>query len=579
MFYLLKASGIVIILFLFYFIFLKNETYFKSIRSYFLAGLIIAVSIPLIEIPVYIETVGNQISQLNYTEFSTNQISVKEAFDWLQFLTFLYLIGVTIFSIKFIIQLISLAFLLSKNTLNKKGTYYFIETTEDISPFSFFNIIIYNKEQFTSTELEQIINHEKAHVLQWHSLDTILAHLLVITLWFNPFVWLYKKAVQQNLEYLADSYALQLAENQQLYQFTLLKTCGANHISEITNNFYNSLIKKRIIMIHKSKSNNKSQWKYLLLIPILIAFVLTFNTKVVAQEKELMETEEMKIELIIDKNSSDGSLAQETATMKSEANINLTFKGIKRNSNNEITAIKIEAKGENLKAKFENSGSEPINPIKILYDSKNNSAAIGNLTEPHKIKYTYEVHKKGDIKTTGKETNHDSYVIVTSDGKKSSWTIKDSDTIIHKNKIIIKSQGDDEHVWVSKDAHDGNVKVEVIEMNHGEKIIKTIEEDNDNNTRIKVIKYDSDTEENVFIIKEDGSKTTKHTSKNVMVFSDNDEEDPLFLLDDKEISKEEMGKINPDNIKSIEVLKEGAAIEKYGDKGKNGVIIITKKKQ
>jgi len=363
--YLLKASGLVIIFFLFYYFFLKNETFFKSIRSYFLIGLIVVLSIPLIEIPVYVEAVTQQFNMANF-EVTTNAPIVEQPFDWIQLLMIVYLIGIVFFSLKFLFQLISLAFLLSKHQLIKKGNYYFVETSKNISPFSFFNIIIYNKSQFTIDELAQIINHEKAHAIQWHSLDTILAHLLVITLWFNPFVWLYKKAVQQNLEFLADAYALEKANNHKLYQLTLLKTCNSNYCTEITNNFYNSLIKKRILMLHKNKSNNKSQWKYALLLPALLVFVFTFNTKIVAQEKKLIEVQELKVELIIDKNSTDAILAQEKTTFKTAFDIALSFKGIKRNTKNEITAIKIEAKGNNIKANFANSGTEPIQPIKFL---------------------------------------------------------------------------------------------------------------------------------------------------------------------------------------------------------------------
>lgn len=574
--YLLKASGIVVILFLFYIIFLKNETFFKSIRGYFLIGLIIAVSIPLIEIPVYIETVSNQISQLNYNNLTTYSNVLENTFDWIQFLTFTYLVGVTIFSLKFLIQLFSLAFLLSKNTLNKKGNYYFIETTKEISPFSFFNIIIYNKEQFTRNELEQIINHEKAHVLQWHSLDTILAHLLVITLWFNPFVWLYKKAVQQNLEFLADSYAIQLSKNQKLYQFTLLKTCGANYCTEITNNFYNSLIKKRIIMIHKSKSNNKSQWKYILLIPIFLAFVMTFNTKIVAQEKKLIEVEELIMDLIINKSSSDASLTQEAANFKNETNINLSFKGIKRNSNDEITAIKIDAKGDDLKASFQNSGNESIQPIKIAYDSKNNSISIGNLQEVHENHFSYTIHDK-DTNIERKPHNVEKYVMVTSDGNTTSWTTKD--TIIQENKVIIKSHGDEEHVWLSTDAHDGNVKIEVIEVKDVERIINMTKGDDIENTTIEIIKSEDGKTKNIHIIKDDGHKTIEHGAKKVMFLRDGEDGEPIIFLDGKEISKEEMEKMDTNSFESISVLKGESATKKYGEKGKNEVIVITKKKQ
>lgn len=559
--YLLKASGIVIILFLFYTFFLKNETFFKSIRVYFLTGLIVVVLIPLIEIPVYIEAVTKQLSLLNYEEITTNKIAIENSFDWIQFLTFIYLIGITVFSIKFLLQLISLVFLLSKHSFYKKNNFYFIETSENISPFSFFNIIIYNKTQFTSNELEQIINHEKAHALQWHSFDTILAHLLVITLWFNPFVWLYKKAVQQNLEFLADSYAMQLANNQQLYQYTLLKTCGENYCTEITNNFYNSLIKKRIIMIHKNKSTNKNQWKYILLLPIFIAFVMTFNTKVIAQEKNLIEVNNLMIELIIDKNSSDANLEKESTTFKNEANIDLTFKGIKRNSENEITAIKIEAKGDNLKAKFENTGTAPIKPIKISYDSENNSVNIGNLNKIHKSHYTYEIH--GDTELKGKTNKDGNYVLVSSDGEINSWTSKDSDTVIHKNIIIRKSYGNNENA-------EGKEINEIKIIGYG-KTTETIHTD-------EIIIESDNASENVFIIKKGDDSIEQKEEKIIVLNSGNNNEKPLYMLNGKEISNEVINSINSNSIKSINVLKGEKATEKYGKKGENGVIEITTKK-
>lgn len=54
--------------------------------------------------------------------------------------------------------------------------------------------------------------------------------------------------------------------------------------------------------------------------------------------------------------------------------------------------------------------------------------------------------------------------------------------------------------------------------------------------------------------------------------------DVLFILDDKIISKEEVEKYNPNDIETVTVLKDKAATEAYGEKGKNGVIIIVTKK-
>jgi bla regulator protein blaR1 len=582
--YLLKASGIVLLLFLFYIVFLKNETFFKSIRSFFIVGLLIVLTIPLIEVPIYVEAVASQLNLLDYKEIISSN-SFEQSIDWSQIILLIYLIGVTFFSIKFLVQLISLGNLVSKHQLTKQGSYYFVETSKTISPFSFFNIIIYNKSQFTIDELEHIINHEKAHAQQWHSIDTILAHLLVITLWFNPFVWLYKKAVQQNLEFLADAYALELANNHKLYQFTLLKTCDATYCTALTNNFYNSLIKKRILMLHKNRSQNKSQWKYALLLPVLIAFVLTFNTKVIAQEKKLTEIEEVdnvKVDLVIDKNSTDEILNGETETFKKEFDITLSFKGIKRNADNEITAIKINAKGKNLKAKFENAGSEPIKPIKITYNSDNNSLSISNLSKLHKNHYTYRVHESGDVEFKGKPDKEGNFVFITSEGKEKKWKQKGnkSENVFVK-KIVV--EGDKDNYWIHKNDDNNHVKVEVTEINEGEHEVKVIEEIHEIGAEgehvIEIIKEKSD--ENVFILKKGADKDKEFNISKITVdavYIEDENRKSLIFIDGKESTSNDLKNLEPNSVSEINVLKGKVAIEKYGEKATNGVILITTKK-
>jgi gamma-glutamylcyclotransferase (GGCT)/AIG2-like uncharacterized protein YtfP len=581
--YLLKASGIVLLLFLFYIVFLKNETFFKSIRSFFIVGLLIVLTIPLIEIPIYVEAVASQLNLLDYKEIVSSN-SFEQSIDWSQIILFVYLIGVAFFSIKFLVQIISLGNLVSKHQLTKQGSYYFVETSKTISPFSFFNIIIYNKSQFTIEELEHIINHEKAHVQQWHSIDTILAHLLVITLWFNPFVWLYKKAVQQNLEFLADAYALELANNHKLYQFTLLKTCNSTYCTTFTNSFYNSLIKKRIVMLHKNRSQNKSQWKYTLLLPILIAFVFTFNTKVIAQQKKLTEIEEIdnvKVELLINKNSTEDDFQKGINLFKKEFDITLSFKGVKRNAANEITAIKIDAKGNGVKAKFENAGSNPINPIKVTYNSDNNSLNISNLSKLHKNHYTYRVHESGDVEFKGKPDKDGNYVFISSEGKEKKWKQKgDKSENIFVEKIVVEE--DKDNYWVHKKDKNNHVKVEVIEIKEGEHEVKVIEEIHEvgaeGEHEIEIIKEKGD--KNVVIIKSDGDKIKKHkmSKKGDFMFISDVGEVPLIFIDGKESTNEDLKNLESNSISEMSVIKGKVAIEKYGEKAKDGVILITTKK-
>ena len=145
-------------------------------------------------------------------------------------------------------------------------------------PFSFFKYIVFNKTQFNDTELTHIINHEKVHAKQYHSLDIILVQLASALFWFNPFIWLYKKEIQQNLEFIADKEAQNISKCEKSYQTLLLKSSVPNYQLVLANNFYNSLIKKRIVMLHKSKSNNLKMWKYALVLPVLAVFLMSANT-------------------------------------------------------------------------------------------------------------------------------------------------------------------------------------------------------------------------------------------------------------------------------------------------------------
>lgn len=55
-------------------------------------------------------------------------------------------------------------------------------------------------------------------------------------------------------------------------------------------------------------------------------------------------------------------------------------------------------------------------------------------------------------------------------------------------------------------------------------------------------------------------------------------EKPLYILDGKMIEDMDFQNINPQNIESIEILKDENATKIYGEKAKNGVIVIKTKK-
>ena len=128
--YLFKSSVLVIILVGFYYFFLRNETFFKSIRTYFIVGLFIATLLPLIEIPVYIEAVAQKLEGYYFTEVSTDVVAAK-SFDWIKLLVSVYLLGVVVLLLKLVLQFASLFLFLRKNDIQKN------EMFADIAFFHF----------------------------------------------------------------------------------------------------------------------------------------------------------------------------------------------------------------------------------------------------------------------------------------------------------------------------------------------------------------------------------------------------------------------------------------------------------
>ena len=127
------------------------------------------------------------------------------------------------------------------------------------TPFSFFRWIVLDSSAYSEMELNEIILHETTHVEQRHSADTVLAELVCIFCWFNPFAWLLKTEIRMNLEFLADRSVLSSGCGAEHYQFHLLRLSYYKAAATITNNFNVSLLKKRIFMMNK-KTNISSKY-------------------------------------------------------------------------------------------------------------------------------------------------------------------------------------------------------------------------------------------------------------------------------------------------------------------------------
>ena len=574
--YLLKASGILVIFYLVYHIFLKKETFFEVNRHFLLCGLLTALILPLITITKYIE-VPSAVYETAVPIAGNYSVGLEEqTVNWFALLSFAYFVGLAFFGLKFTVQLLSLRNMVKEHHLRKEDGYVFVETSKEIAPFSFFNYIFYNPAMYSSSELEAILQHEKAHSSQWHSIDVLLAHIITMVLWINPLGWLYKKNIKQNLEFLADARAARDVTSIKTYQYTLLRVSGVPYCTPITNAFYNSLIKKRIVMLHKSKSHKRNLYKYILVLPLLVVFVFVFNVETEASPLPITEQysftndfglEEDKV-YVITKETTDDEIEALVQKIKSDGGT-LSIKKIKRNKAGLITSIKLSLKTSDSEVEGSYSNDEGIPPVHF---GKEEGGGVFITGGDHSMHEDNAFHFESD---NDREHEHD------------------SDVDVH-----VESSGHNKahaNVWVSSD--DGKKqRIEIEEIN-GKKTIKVngkvvtedelgeIERRNGFTHKTAFVKSSGSSKDDIRIFitdDDDNEKDIKVISKkgNGFFFIDTDgDKNPMYFIDGKEASQTEVMDLSPDQIESMNVYKDKKAIEKYGDKAKDGVIEITTKKE
>ena len=380
--YLMKSCGLIALFYLAYHFMLRKETFFTSNRWFLLMGLFTSVLLPLV---IFTKIIWVEPTPVNYDWSSlpiTTTVNEDHTEEYIYLgLAVLYCMGVLYLLTKFGIDFYSLQKVFKGKIIKHQADFKFIDLQDNLAPFSFFNTIVYNSSLYSSSELENILEHEKVHSEQNHTVDVLLSRLFCILFWFNPFIWLYKKAILQNLEFIADSEATKKISDKKAYQFTLLKITTHQNCVAITNHFYQSLIKKRIVMLNKNQSKKSNSWKYALVLPALIAFVLLFQIKTIAQEKNEIKIEKysVKTEFHITSKSSTEELNSIKKFFKDENDLEISFSGIKTNKNDEIIAIKVKLKDKKGSQKiYQTSEETPIKSFTIFAENDiNNNLNFG----------------------------------------------------------------------------------------------------------------------------------------------------------------------------------------------------------
>ncbi|MDR6301379.1 M56 family metallopeptidase [Mesonia maritima] len=284
--YIIQFTVFLFLFFAAYLLFFKRETFFQTNRFYLLFTPVLALILPFLSFDFFQEKI--KISQAvihlpsvfigNFSAEKLPETTIVERETFWSSLNFLHiLIGIYILGIAFSIFLLVrkiLAFRKFKEkgtiTIFQKISYWQIPNSR--LAFTFLNQIFIG-ENIQSAEKEQILQHELVHVKQNHTFDLLFMELLKIIFWFHPAVYGYQHQLKILHEFIADKEVSRLSSTRNYYENLLNSIFNTEKISFINQFFNHSLIKKRIVMLQKSKSSKCAKLKYFLLIPLILGML------------------------------------------------------------------------------------------------------------------------------------------------------------------------------------------------------------------------------------------------------------------------------------------------------------------
>ena len=289
--YILESVAFQLLFLIIYDLFLKRETFFQWNRVYLLGTFVLSLLLPWIKIEALKTTVSNEFAK--YPEYlwvlnMASEVSLAKDnshFD-LSWYEITFYGGMVLAAMLFSIKLIQIQRLKRNGEVCYFNHFTRVVVAKSNIAFSFFKTIFLGDEVLKK-EHESILQHELVHIQQRHSLDLLFYELMRIAFWFNPLVYVYQSRISELHEFIADAKVSKSHKKEQ-YQNLLAEVFQTHHISFINQFFKSSLIKKRIVMLQKSKSKKVWQLKYLLLLP-LIAGMLFYTSCEGNNTKELRE--------------------------------------------------------------------------------------------------------------------------------------------------------------------------------------------------------------------------------------------------------------------------------------------------
>ena len=281
--YLLKVSAGITLLYLSYLLFFSRDTFYKRNRLLLILTLLLPTILPAIKIPIILKSIvpAEPVNTIDNIIFSRNAFETAasgtiNSFDYNKLFVWIYFTIAGLVLLRGAISLISTFRIINKGAVKTSHFPKVVISEAQLPPFSFFPYAVIPAEDYKSGNYNDILDHELAHIRQWHTFDLLLSELFIALQWFNPFVWLIKRSILLNHEYLADNVSLRNKSVKE-YQYRLINFNSDLKNISLAHNF-NSLIKNRIIMINKKPTHKYATMKNILILPIVAIVAYAFAT-------------------------------------------------------------------------------------------------------------------------------------------------------------------------------------------------------------------------------------------------------------------------------------------------------------
>ena len=564
--YLIKVNASIILFYLCYKLLFQRDTFWMLRRTYLMVSVLFSFIYPLFSIEGWLkkqEPIMSAISSIQLDELVISPSGVRNLglFTVENVLWAVFGLVALFMTFHILIQFYTIVRRRLKGTKTSLMHIPIIRIDEKITPFSFFQWIFINPKLYSESETAVILEHELTHVRQFHSVDVIVAQIQKMFCWFNPAAWLLEREIRHNLEYLADNQVLNSGFEPKKYQYHLLSLSYEPAESKLGNQFNVSPIKKRIKMMNSKKTKKSGLLKYALIIPIALVMLLmsTMQDMIAATKNSVLE--QTPQEVIIPISSSKIVQGKRTSVDSEKKGIAiLKLKNLKKKESAELDEIVVVGYSSNEKQDSEND-KKVFDVVEVPPVFAGGEKAMFEYLSKN-IRYPVEAQKQ---KIQGRVVVQ---FVVNDEGKVSNAKIVYSiDTYLDAEALrIINAMPD----WTPGKQGGKNVSVRYVlpiqfKLQGNEKT-----ESPAKSLSGKVAEVDSkDSQDSGVDI-----MTTKTTTTTTSKLGS----DVLVVLDGIIIPNSQLNDIDPKDIESISVLKDKSATELYGEKGKNGVIIITSKK-